>query len=150
MSENATTIAADLIREAEGFRAKPYLCPAGVATVGWGFTRYADGRRVSLNDPPMSREDAEALLAAAVWREAAKVQGLVPGVDGPRLAALIDFTFNVGTEALRKSTLRKVILEDDWRAACIELRRWVYAGSRVLPGLVARRDREIKLIEETL
>ena len=41
----ALDIAAALCREFEGFRAAPYLCPAGVPTVGYGATYYADGRR---------------------------------------------------------------------------------------------------------
>ncbi len=146
----ASEIAADLIRESEGFEPKPYLCPAKVPTIGYGFTRYANGSRVSLTDPPMSREEADRYLQQVVWREQAVVQRLVPGVDGPRLAALIDFTFNMGGKAFEQSTLRKRVLADDWHGACSELRRWVHGGGRVLPGLVARREREIALIEATL
>ena len=44
----------DLIKECEGFRAEPCLCPAGVPTIGYGSTRYADGRAVSLDDPSIT------------------------------------------------------------------------------------------------
>lgn len=142
-------IAADLIRESEGFRPAPYLCPAGKPTIGYGFTRYANGSKVSLTDPPMSRADADAYLQQVVRREEASVQALMPGVAGPRLAALVDFTYNMGLVAFRGSTLRQCVLQNDWLAACTQLRRWVHAGQPpvVLPGLAARREREIKLIE---
>lgn len=146
----ASEIAADLIKDTEGFRAEPYLCPAGKPTVGYGFTRYADGRRVSLSDPPMAREAADAYLQQVVWREQGAVLALAPGIGGPRLAAMIDFTFNMGSTAFRESTLRKCVLERDWTSACVQLRRWVYAGKPpvVLPGLVKRREAECKLIRE--
>jgi len=41
-------LAAELCRRFEGYRAKPYLCPANVATIGYGSTYYADGRKVTL------------------------------------------------------------------------------------------------------
>ncbi len=61
--------------------------------------------------------------------------------DG-RLAAVVDFTFNLGAGRLQTSTLRRRVNQRDWAAASTELRRWVYGGGRVLPGLVARREAE--------
>ena len=57
-------IAIELVKRFEGFRNKPYLCPAGVPTIGYGSTHYADGRAVTLADLPMSKEDAHALMEA--------------------------------------------------------------------------------------
>jgi len=58
------TIAADLCKHFEGFSSKPYMCPANVATIGYGSTYYADGRKVTLQDPPMSEPEAYKLLLA--------------------------------------------------------------------------------------
>ena len=55
-------IAAALCKQFEGYRGKPYLCPAGIPTIGYGSTYYADGCKVALTDPPMSEPDAAALL----------------------------------------------------------------------------------------
>ena len=63
-----------------------------------------------------------------------------------RLAAIIDFTFNLGAGRLQTSTLRRRINQRDWIAAGQELRRWVYGGGKVLPGLVARREAEVELL----
>ena len=63
-----------------------------------------------------------------------------------RLAAIVDFTFNLGAGRLQTSTLRRRVNQRDWDAASHELRRWVYGGGKVLSGLVARRDAECRLI----
>ncbi len=62
-----------------------------------------------------------------------------------RLAAIVDFTFNLGAGRLQTSTLRRRLNQRDWFAAGQELRRWVYGGGKVLPGLVTRRETEAML-----
>lgn len=59
---------------------------------------------------------------------------------------IVDFTFNLGAGRLQTSTLRRRINQRDWVAARQELRRWVYGGGKVLPGLVARREAECALL----
>ena len=66
-----------------------------------------------------------------------------------RLAAIVDFTFNLGAGRLQTSTLRRRINQRDWAAAAMELRRWVYGGAKVLPGLVARRSAEEALLRKS-
>jgi lysozyme len=63
-----------------------------------------------------------------------------------RLAAIVDFTFNLGAGRLQTSTLRRRVNQRDWIAAATELRRWIYGGGKVLPGLVTRREAEIRLL----
>lgn len=141
-------VALALMRRFEGFYSKPYMCPAGVPTIGYGATYYVDGTRVTLTDPAITRERAEALLlwhVRTVYLPA--VIKLCPGLDHPnRLAALIDFTYNLGGSALKGSTLRKRINAGDWEAVPGELRKWDKAGGRVLRGLTLRREAEAQLI----
>ena len=142
------TISLITIRKFEGFVAKPYICPAGVVTCGIGATRYEDGTRVQLTDPPITRERAEALLLWTVRRVyLPAVLRLCPGVPDPyKLAALIDFTFNLGAGRLRGSTLRRRVNAQDWAAVPSELRKWTRGGGKVLKGLVARREAEVALV----
>jgi lysozyme len=63
-----------------------------------------------------------------------------------RLAAIVDFTFNLGAGRLQTSTLRRRVSQRDWSGAATELRRWIYGGGKVLPGLVTRREAEIALL----
>lgn len=144
----AIAIAAALCKRFEGLYLTAYLCPAGVPTIGYGATYYRDGTRVTLSDPPISRTAAEALL---MWMVETKylpeVRKLCPDITDPtRLAALIDFAYNLGAGNLRSSTLRKRVNAQDWGAVPTELRKWNKAGGRVLRGLTRRREAEAVLI----
>lgn len=145
---NALEIAAALARRFEGLYLCPYLCPAGVPTIGYGATYYEDGTRVTLNDSPITRERAEALLlhmVRTVYLPA--VAGLCPGADSPeRIAALIDFAFNLGSGNLKASTLRRKVNAGAWGDVPAELMKWNKAGGRVLAGLTKRRMAEAGLI----
>jgi lysozyme len=63
------------------------------------------------------------------------------------IGAAADAAWNSGAiEALKEtSTLRRRINQQDWPAAAQELRRWVYGGGKVLPGLLAPRETEVRL-----
>ena len=52
----------NIIKKCEGLELKPYLCPAGVPTIGYGSTRYENGERIKLTDAPITEERANALL----------------------------------------------------------------------------------------
>ncbi len=144
----AVQVAAALARRFEGLYLRPYLCPAGVPTIGFGATYYLDGHRVTLNDPPISRTTAEVMLLDVVRRVyLPAVLKLCPGIDTPeRLAALIDFTFNLGASNLSASTLRKRVNAGRWDEVPAEIRKWNKGGGRVLRGLVLRREAEASLI----
>lgn len=132
----------------EGLYLRAYLCPAGVPTIGVGSTRYLDGRRVRLTDPPITREHAMVLLRHRLLTEFMPgVRQLCGAVDSPgRLAALTDFAYNLGLGALRASTLRRRVAAGRWDLVPAELRKWVLAGGRPMRGLVRRRDAEAALI----
>jgi lysozyme len=134
----------------EGLYLTPYLCPAGIPTIGYGATYYQDGRRVTLKDPAITREQAEELL---LWMLKTvylpKVILLCPVIihESPnRIAAIIDFVFNLGDGRLRGSTLRRKINDGNWDAVPAELMKWVIGGGRVLRGLVTRRKTEMEMI----
>jgi len=58
--------------------------------------------------------------------------------------AYLSFTYNVGAGAFCRSTLAKKLNEGKYEEACTELKKWVYAGGKTLPGLVNRREQEYK------
>lgn len=144
----AVAIAAVLCRRFEGLYLTSYLCPAMVPTIGYGATYYRDGRRVTLSDPPITRKQAEELLLWMIEKVyLPAVLRLCPNVRDPMLiAALIDFTFNLGSGNLRASTLRKRVNAERWDDIPTELRKWVRASGRVLRGLVRRREAEVLLV----
>ena len=138
-------IAASLCKQFEGFRSKPYLCPAGVATIGYGSTYYADGRKVTLQDTPISQEEANALLMHEL--EHTYLQGVLRNcpillTDERRCNAIVDFCYNLGIGRLQTSTLKRKINAKDWEGAKEELMKWSKAGGKVLSGLLKRRQAE--------
>lgn len=148
MIDDAVKIAAALCRRFEGFSAEPYLCPAGVPTIGYGSTYYENGATVTPSDKPITRDRAEAMLMHMLCTDfAPKVIKICPNMDSPgRLAALIDFAYNLGAGRLATSTLRKRVNSGEWGKVPGELMRWNKAGGRVLAGLTARRAAESALI----
>lgn len=148
MSTSALEIASALARRFEGLYLTPYLCPAGVPTIGYGSTHYEDGSRVQLTDQAITKDRAEELLMWELKRQVLpQVMVLCPGIDSEkRLAALMDFAFNLGSGRLRSSTLRRKANAGEWDDVPGELRKWIYGGGKRLRGLVLRRDAEAALV----
>jgi len=148
--KQAVELTAMLLRKFEGLVLKPYLCSAGVPTIGYGSTFYPDGRRVTMKDSPITRQQAEQMLMLKIERDfMPAVLQLCPVLanESPeRIAAITSFTFNVGIGALRASTLRRKINAELWDEVPEQLLRWNKAGGRVLRGLTIRRQAEANLI----
>jgi lysozyme len=141
-------LAAALCRRFEGFYPRPYICPAGIPTIGYGATFYEDGSRVTLNDSPITQERAEQLLAFHLRRRflPAAIR-LCPGADtAGRLAGLVDFAFNLGEGNLRASTLRRKVNTGEWGEVPAQHLRWNKAGGRVLRGLTIRCQARADLV----
>jgi lysozyme len=143
--------AIELAKRFEGFhrvpkhdphRAYPYICPAGYWTIGFGHLCQPD-------HPPITEEEGESYLATDLQnalRATLRYCPVLATEPEGRLAAIVDFTFNLGAGRLQTSTLRRHVNQRDWIAAGQELRRWIYGAGVVLPGLVARRKAEVGLI----
>ena len=148
MTPRATgTAGVALIRAFEGFSPAPYICPAGVLTVGYGHV-VAGGERF---DAPLSPDEGEALLRADLPRYERAVCRLIEvPLSDPCFDSLTSFTFNLGEGALAASTLRRLVNAGRLEEAAPQFDRWVFAGARKLPGLVRRRAAERALWERGL
>lgn len=135
-----------LIRKHEGFRSSPYRCPAGVPTIGYGSTAYADGTPVSMADVPITQPQAEHLLRVTLRSYEQSVRDCVRvPLSQSQFDALVSFTYNAGPQALRGSTLLRKLNAGDYHGAAAEFGRWVNADGKRLPGLVRRRADERQL-----
>lgn len=142
----ASSSCIELIKQFEGFRSKPYLCPAGVATIGYGSTYYADGSKVKIKDDSITEEEAVELLYTTISQYVDAVNKYVTvDINQNQFDALVDFAYNAGVGALQKSTLLKKVNAKDFVGAASEFGRWVKAGGKVLNGLVRRREKEKEL-----
>lgn len=143
--------AVELAKRFEGFhrvptndhgRAHPYICPAGYWTIGYGHL-------CDQQHPPITQAEAEVYLAhdlATALRATLRYCPVLVVEPEGRLAAIVDFTFNLGAGRLQNSTLRRRINQRDWQQAKSELRRWIYGNGRPLPGLITRRNHEAALM----
>lgn len=153
-----TTIPAnaiELVKKWEGLHKRkadglvyPYLCPAGVWTIGYGSTRHFDGSPITTDTAPLSPQSCEELMllelgrcVRAALRESPSLQE-----NEDALGAIASFIFNLGAGRYKASTLRRKINDGNMDMAQKEITKWVYASGRRLPGLVARRFDESRYL----
>ncbi len=134
----------DLIKSFEGLYLKPYICPAGVPTIGYGATFYEDGKKVTMKDPAITKERAEQLLSNTLKSfEIGVAAALKKTVTDNEFSALVSFAFNVGLGNLRASTLLKLLNNSAPKAdIAAQFLRWNKAGGKELAGLTRRRTAE--------
>jgi lysozyme len=136
-----------LIQEFEGLRLTSYLCSAGVATIGYGATYYADGSKVKLGQT-ITRDQADQLLKDHLKEFEDSLTGLLnkTKVNQNQFDALVSFCFNLGAGNLAKSQLLRFVKANpkDPKIAA-EFAKWNRAGGEVSRGLVRRRKKEAEL-----
>lgn len=154
----------------EGFRSRPYLCPAHIWTIGYGHVLYQEQIRLPVIRPPgktkadipmirsemplqledfrvWTKTEIDELFRADIATFERGVLRLVPGCIGRQgsFSALVSFAFNAGLGNLQRSTIRMRANRGDWEGAADAFRVWTKGGGKVLPGLVKRREAEIAL-----
>ena len=128
-------LAFEAIKEFEGLRLEAYEDPAGVLTIGYGHT----GSDVFAGDK-ISKYWAESTLKMDLTEVERQIDTLGLNLTQGQLDALVSFTFNLGIERLKSSTLLKLIREGgSMRQIKREFKRWVHAGGQTLKGLEKRR-----------
>lgn len=138
----AAFMAAALIRKHEGLALRPYRCPAGKPTIGYGHVilpHEADLRG------GVTAEEAEALMLRDLSWAMFTARDVGRVLSDGQAAALASLVFNIGADAWRGSTIRRRVMAGDMAGAAEEFARWNKAGGKVLPGLVARRAEEAEI-----
>ncbi len=131
----------------EGYKAKSYLCPAGIVTIGWGSTMYTDGRKIKLGDT-INEQQGEELLMWELKNKSIALAGL--NLNQNQFDSLLSFVYNLGVGAFAKSTLRKKILANPNDPTIkAEFMKWNKArvGGQLmeLKGLTRRRESEAEM-----
>lgn len=143
--------AADLIVSFEGFSAKPYRCPAGVWTIGYGSTR--DYRlkglpAVTASTPPVTQATALQWVHLELVNALATVRDIKVPLTANQEAALEDFVYNVGEGAFLRSNVLRCLRAGDYHGAAGHLMDWDTVHGAVLAGLVRRRAAERDLFSK--
>ena len=137
----------DLIKKFEGYSDRPYKCPAGISTIGYGNTYYPNGTKVKITDKQITREYANEILAHTADEFAADVMKLVKSkISVNQLNALTAFAYNVGMGNFQKSTLLKLVnVNPNDAMIAKEFLKWNKAAGKELKGLTNRRIAESAL-----
>lgn len=99
----------------------PYIPTKGdVPTIGYGSTRYEDGRPVRLTDPPITRQRAESLARALHDQHEREFKASLPGavLSQVEFDLYLDFVGQFGIGNWRNSSMRRHILAGEHRRAC--------------------------------
>jgi lysozyme len=135
----------NLIKKYEGLYLKKYICPAGKPTIGYGHVILP-----SENYSEITIKQAEELLKKDIaW--AGKVINTVVYVPltQNQFDALVSFVFNCGSGNFIRSTCLKLLNQKNYEKAAEELKKFIHVGTKVLKGLVNRREEETKLFLES-
>lgn len=137
----------ELIKRFEGLSLNPYLCPANVPTIGYGNTFYKNGKKVTLNDKPITEQKAVEMLRQSLEKFEQYVDSYTTdSITQNQFDALVSFCYNLGPANLKSSTLlKKVNANTNDETIKDEFLKWTKAGGRKLAGLVKRREAEAAL-----
>jgi len=136
-----------LLKEFEGIRFKPYLCPAGIPTISIGCTYYPDGIKVKMDDPIISEARATEIFLNVIKHFENSVDSFTrDDINQNMFDALVSFSYNLGANALKNSTLlKKINLNPNDPTIEKEFLKWNKSGGKVLAGLTKRRKAEADL-----
>jgi len=136
-----------LIKKFEGLSLKPYLCSAGIPTIGFGNTFYENMKKVTLQDETITEERADSLFNFLVTTNFVNVVNrlVIVDINQNQFDALVSFVYNLGSGNFEKSTLLKKVNQEDFIGASLEFEKWNRAGGKVLSGLTKRRLAEKEL-----
>lgn len=132
-----------LVKDYEGFKAKAYLCPAGVWTIGWGRT---EGVKEGDTTTMAKEHVIFTALLNDFARDVEKKCKIAPNDN--ELAAMTSLAYNIGIGGFGKSTVLKCHNRGESMAAARAFALWNKANGKVLPGLVRRRAAEAALYLE--
>lgn len=137
----------DLIKKFEGYSDRPYLCAAGKPTISYGLTYYPNGKKVTMKDSKITKEEGDEMFYKIVSNFAADVLKLVKtNITVNQLNALTSFAYNVGVANFKKSTLLKLVnINPNDAMIAKEFLKWNKANGKVLNGLTNRRIAESAL-----
>lgn len=145
----------ELIKTFEGFRSKPYRCPAALWTVGYGKLMYPDQALLKMPERmayplknqdvrEFSRDEIDAFLFEELESTGRGVARLCPAAvnNQGQFDALVSFAFNCGLGALQRSSIRTAFNRGETKLAAENFMKYTKAAGKELPGLVRRRTAE--------
>ena len=130
----------NLIRRFEGFRSEPYRDPVGINSIGHGHVILPGEHFTAITEAQATELMLRDIEAKKGWI-AYYIHRLL---NDNQYSAIVSLVYNLGVTPLTK-TLGRKLNDGDFPGCAEEFARWVYAGEKILPGLVKRREAERQL-----
>lgn len=147
--------AVKLIKEFEGFSSTPYLCPAGLPTIGYGSTTYPNGKKVTLQDSSITEAQGEEYLKSYIAKDALLLENFLARnkivLNDNQFCALLGFSYNLGPAPIvsKGRSLNSALISKDHKKVCQAIllyNKTAKAGKMtVSAGLDRRRKAEVSL-----
>ena len=98
------------LHKREGLRTKPYLDTRGIPTISLGVTYYPNGRKVTMQDKPLTIEQAGNLAKITADKFAFQVDKLLTSkVNQNQFNALVSIAYNIGINGFKSSSFLKLV-----------------------------------------
>jgi len=129
------------LHDREGLRLKPYLDTQGIPTIAMGNTYCLDGKKVTMKDKPLTKQQAEELGNITANKFASEVDKLVKSkVNQNQFNALVSLAYNIGMTGFKNSTVLRLVNANPDNAKIQDaFMMWTKN-----PELVGRRKSEVK------
>ena len=151
MSENGKK----LLKEWEGCEYIVYKDVAGYLTIGVGHKLIQDeltSGKIWIGEKPikyrngLTEDQVMTLLSQDLERfEKVVNENIKVELNQNQFDTLVSFSFNVGVNAFKNSTLLRLLNQNLYERVPGELKRWIYSGGNRIDGLIKRREKEIIL-----
>ena len=130
------------LHKREGLRTKPYLDTRGIPTISLGVTYYPNGRKVTMQDKPITKIEAERLGKVMADRFASEVTALIKSkVNQNQFNALVSIAYNIGINGFKNSSFLKLVNKNPNDPKIKEaIMMWTKN-----PELIGRRKKEVEL-----
>ena len=135
----------NLLKHFESYQMKAYTCPAGVWTIGWGFTR-VNGRKVKKGDiMTLEAANLELVKQLRTYENVVRKAIMIKKINQYQYDALVSLCFNIGGSSFRKSSIVKLVNSRNFIGACKIFNLWSKAAGQRSKGLLRRRISERNL-----
>jgi len=131
--------AVPFIANHEGFSPTVYTCAGGRKTIGWGHCL----SKIDPDDMEITKHQGEVMLLHDIVMH---VKGIEPYVKAPltrtQYIAFVSLVFNCGVNAIRNSTLLRMLNAEQYEEAGKQFLVWCRCGGEFNKGLYKRRQDE--------
>jgi len=135
----------DLLKHFESYEMKAYTCPAGVWTIGWGFTS-VNGLKVKNGDVmPLEDANIELIKQLRTYENVVRKAIMIKKINQNQYDALVSLCYNIGGSSFRRSDIVKLVNSRNFIGACRIFNLWSKAAKKRSKGLLRRRMSERNL-----